>query len=32
MASEGYLYSTGVACEWQVKDTCVALELHVNGK
>ena len=30
MVSEGYLCSTGVACEWQVKDT--ALELHVNGK
>ena len=32
MASEGYLCSTGVACECLVKDTCVALELRVNGK
>ena len=32
MASEGYLCRIGVAFEWQVKDTCVALDLHLNGK
>ena len=32
MASEGYLCSIGIACEWQVMDTCVALQLHVNSK